>query len=271
MHCASSSAEALCPETTVHRVSVRMGTRRLSARVHIPARVTKGMPPLLALHGISRDAAAIAHEFAGPCAGRGQVLIAPVFSKKSWPHFQKIGGVRPDKALLALLSLVQDMGLAETGRFALFGYSGGAQLAHRFAMLYPQRIAALHLAAAGWYCLPERATPYPMGIGPSDTALKVDVPSMAHGQLQDYLRLPLNIYVGAEDTDRDAALRKEATLDDTQGRHRLARARRYASAFRAAAEARSIEPTVSMTELPGCGHSFTACARAGLTTLVCTS
>lgn len=254
---------------TVHSVSVRIGARHLIAEVHVPATVTEGLPPLLALHGISRDAKGIAREFAAPCAVRGQILIAPRFSNRHWPHFQRIGGVRPDQALLSLLGIVQDMGLAATQRVVLFGYSGGAQLAHRFAMLYPQRVDALHVAAAGWYCLPDPGIPFPVGIGPADRALKVDVPALALAQLPDYLQLPLRVYVGTKDTLRDDALRKDALLDDIQGRHRLARAHCFADAFRAAGDTHGIIPDISITELPGCGHSFTGCAGAGLTARVC--
>lgn len=271
MHCAPITPSALCPGMTVHTLSLRIADRRFSAEVRVPARVTKDMPPLLALHGISRDHKGIAQAFSRHCAQKGQVLITPHFTKKSWPRFQKIGGIRPDKALLALLSLVQDMGLADTRRVELFGFSGGAQLAHRFAMLYPQRIEKLHLAAAGWYCLPEPSEPFPMGIGQPDKPLKFDVPALAHGQLRAYLQLNVHLYVGAYDINRDVALRKNAHLDDTQGRHRLARARTFARSFRSAAQARGIDPNFSMTELPDCGHSFAACAAKGLTTLVCTS
>lgn len=269
MYGAPLPTETSCQAMSVHFVSLRIGTRHLNAEIHRPTMVTDGLPPLLALHGISRDAKGIAREFSGPCAARGQTLIVPRFSNRYWPHFQRIGGVRPDQALLSLLSIVQDMGLAETNRIVLFGYSGGAQLAHRFAMLYPQRVDALHVAAAGWYCLPDVSIPFPVGIGPADTALKVDVPALAQAQLPDYLRLALRVYVGSDDTLRDDALRKDAQLDDVQGLHRLARAHSFADAFRSAGEARGITPDLSITELPGCGHSFAGCAGAGLTLRVC--
>ncbi|MEM8959057.1 MAG: alpha/beta hydrolase [Pseudomonadota bacterium] len=254
---------------TVHSVSVRIGARALTAEIHVPATLTDGLPPLLALHGISRDARGIAREFTGPCAMRGQILIVPRFSNRHWPHFQRIGGVRPDQALLSLLSIVKDMGLAATQRVALFGYSGGAQLAHRFAMIYPQRVASLHVAAAGWYCLPDPSIPFPVGIGPADGKLKVNVPALALTQLADYLRLPLRVYVGSDDTLRDDALRKDARLDDIQGQDRRARAYSFADTFRAAGDAHGIIPDLSITELPRCGHSFSDCAGAGLTARVC--
>ncbi|MEX0348110.1 MAG: alpha/beta fold hydrolase [Paracoccaceae bacterium] len=254
---------------SVHKLSVAVGGQVLSSEVRIPKITTPGLPPLLALHGISRQARDIADAFSAPCSAKGQILITPRFSRKHWRHFQQIGTYRPDRSLLALLDLVQQMGIVTTERVDVFGYSGGAQLAHRFAMLYPQRIANLHLAAAGWYCLPDPKQPFPAGLAPSKKQIKTNVPALAHSQLRNYLNLTLRVYVGAEDRHRDAALRKDPGIDDFQGRHRLARARHYCKSFRSAATARGITPDLSLTEIPDCEHSFSDCARAGLTKLVC--
>ncbi len=256
---------------SVHTLSVTVGKRILSAEVRIPRLASPTQPPLLALHGISRDAASIANSFSALCEAKGQILITPLFSGRSWPHFQRIGAYRPDRAILALLDLVQQMGAATTDKVEIFGYSGGAQLAHRFAMLYPQRTETLHLAAAGWYCLPDLTQPFPMGLAPSEKSSKANIPALAHNQLRNYLALKLRVYVGSEDHHRDDALRKGPLIDEAQGRHRLARARHYCTSFRAAAEARGISPDVSLTELPGCAHSFSDCANAGLTRLVCSN
>lgn len=250
--------------------SVRVGPKTLGIRIVLPqGKVRAGVPPLLALHGISRDAPSIEAEFGPACNDAGRVLIVPHFSEADWPHFQTIGTHRPDKAILAVLSHVAALGLARTERVAVFGYSGGAQLAHRFAMLYPNRVAALHAAAAGWYCLPDQSLPFPMGLGPAHIPRGVDAAALSRSHLPTFLRLPLRVYVGAEDTQRDPALRGHPALEHRQGRNRHARGQCYVAAFTAAAEARGIAPDVQFNDLPGCAHSFTDCARAGLTDLVC--
>lgn len=250
--------------------TVAVGHRKLRFRILMPTgQVRADLPPLLALHGIARDAQAIEAAFGPACEAAGRVLIVPRFSETDWPHFQTIGVHRPDKAILAALSHVADLRLARTDRVAVFGYSGGAQLAHRFAMLYPNRVARLHLAAAGWYCLPDQSLPFPMGLGPGDTPRGVDVAGLSFGQLPTFLKLPIRVYVGAEDTARDPALRRHPLLESAQGRNRRTRAHSYAKACIAAAEARGIAPDVQLDEIPGCAHSFTACAQAGMTDLVC--
>lgn len=259
-----------------HKLSVQVKGKPLTAVVQLPeAGPVSALPPLVALHGISRNAKAVLEAFSPYAAQMGRVLIVPRFSKRHWAHFQTIGRHRADRVLLALLAQVQALGLADTRQVALFGYSGGAQLAHRFAMLYPQRVAKLHIAAAGWYCLPKAGVDFPMGLGSAQdlaarSSSKLDVATLIHRQLPAYLRLPLRLYVGQDDIARDPALRKHPTLETHQGTNRLARARSYAAAFHSAAQARGIIPNVTLTELPGCAHSFTDCAQAGMAERVCT-
>lgn len=273
------------PKARRHTLTLRLKAGMLTATVHIPANIDPSCPPLLALHGISRNAAAISTRFAPTCLARGQVLIVPHFSGEHWPHFQQIGAVRADRALLELLSNVQDLGFAQTGKIDLFGYSGGAQLAHRFAMLYPNRIDTLHVAAAGWYCLPETSLAFPMGLGlglgfgcdltsPNHalnrkTIRNQQIASLARVQLDTFLKLRFRIYVGERDDARDPALRQSPLLDLAQGKTRRDRARTYVQSLCRAAQDVGITPDVALCELPGCAHSFRECAAAGMTSLVC--
>ncbi|WEX78896.1 hypothetical protein PYH37_003841 [Sinorhizobium numidicum] len=259
------------PTTT--RLWVRLREGRLRADVFVPANPQASVPPLLALHGISRAANALSTAFAPLTAAAGRVLIVPRFPPGDWPVFQRIGGARPDKPVLALLARLQAMGLADTRKVDLFGFSGGAQLAHRFAMLYPQHVAALHVAAAGWYCLPDDSVPFPMGLRTEANMVppgESDIAGLMLAQLSAFLKLPLRIYVGEDDRLRDPALRRDRRIDALQGRDRVARAHAFAAAFKSAAHARGIVPTLSFTVLPGCGHDFPQCAQAaGLAAQVC--
>lgn len=286
---ASQNACKNAPQAGTHTLRLCLKAGTLTATIHVPANIDPSCPPLLALHGISRNAAAISANFAPICLARGQVLIVPEFSSDHWPHFQQIGAVRADRALLELLSNVQDLGFAQTGKIDLFGYSGGAQLAHRFAMLYPNRIDTLHVAAAGWYCLPDTSLAFPMGLGlglgfglgfgcdvassngtpDRKTIRNQQIASLARVQLDVFLKLRFRIYVGDEDDAREPALRQSALLDLAQGKTRRDRARAYAHALSMAAQNAGITPDVALSELPGCAHSFRQCAAAGMSSLVC--
>lgn len=217
--------------------------------------------PLIALHGISRNARAIWDAFAPNAHTQGRALLVPRFDAAKWPQFQRIGRVRPD---LALLGLVRQLGW-DGQKFDLFGFSGGAQLAHRFAMLYPHRVATLHLAAPGWYCLPDLHTDWPRGLGqvPGKRRRRADIAALCQVHLSNYLSLPVRLWVGGDDIQRDASLRQTPEIDEQQGRTRLDRAFAYAEAFARAARANGIMADIDITVLPGCGHDFVQCAQKG--------
>lgn len=239
---------------------------RIVARILIPDSVDSALPPLIALHGISRNADAIYTAFAASAIDTGRILIVPRFSRAQWPVFQRIGRARPDKAILALIKMLRSSGTTEAESFELFGFSGGAQLAHRFALLYPNLVSGLHLASAGWYCLPDMTLSYPAGLGQPARPRQSnenDLLEKMRAQLNDYLRLPLKVYVGTADTTQDPALRSRPRLNAVQGPHRLARARNYVAHFIEAARVRGIQPHAQLILLDGCGHDFPQCAVLG--------
>jgi pimeloyl-ACP methyl ester carboxylesterase len=237
----------------------------------VPVGAAPDQPPLFALHGISRDVGALYEAFEQPAMLAGRILVIPHFHQKDWQIFQRIGAARPDKSLLALKQTLRDSGICTAPQIEIFGYSGGAQLAHRFAMLYPQHVSRLHLGAAGWYCLPDTTLAYPAGLRKA-AAKPNAAPNFRSAkvvQLEQFLRIPLRVYVGTEDTQRDPVMRTAPDLDEVQGRHRLARATTYVARFAAAGARHQIIPDASLTHLAGCGHDFSQCAsKADLAHLV---
>lgn len=244
-----------------HKVASPSGT--LPARVIQPAGLS-GLPPLVVLHGIARNADELVDLFLPEAERSGRIVVVPHFSSSNWPHFQRpCRAARPDQALLALLSHLAMIDTAFSGRCDLLGHSGGAQLAHRFAMLYPHRIARLNLAAAGWYCLPDASMAYPYGLGLDETPGSLTWARRHDHAMPAYLRLPVRVFVGTADCDRDEALRKNPVLDLAQGSTRIARAKSYVRHFRVAARARGIAPDISLTLLPGIAHDVVQAVRHG--------
>lgn len=212
-------------------------------------------PPLIAIHGISRNSDVLAQLFAPYAHFTGRPAIVPHFHERDWPTFQRpCKTARPDRALLELLNQLEQQLPDLTGPVDVFGHSGGAQLAHRVAMLFPHRVSALHLAAAGWYCLPDRSMPYPYGLAVGDSATKKKWVRRKEAGLDAFLRLPLTVYVGTHDTERDMSLRQKALLDRHQGRTRLERAQHYVKAVQTAAGAAGHVSRARLIEMPGCVH-----------------
>lgn len=246
------------------RLRAGRGPLALPCWLAIPRTTFPGAVPLLAIHGIGRGAREIAETFAARAAEQGRPVIAPLFGEEDWRGYQRL--VTPRRADLALLGLLDDLrleGVVGGGRVDLFGYSGGAQCAHRFAMLHPQRVRRLSVSAAGWWTFPDlRAFPYGLG-GPAG-----GWGASMMGALPEFLGLEITVSVGANDASPDPTMRSAPALDRQQGPSRLMRARAWVEALRAAAAERGLSsPRLSFTVLPGAGHDFAVCACAGLTDL----
>lgn len=254
------------PVTVFFRPS--RGQESLSCWLAIPAKAAAGQPPLVAVHGIRRRAQVQAEQFAARAAALGRPVIAPLFDASAWPNYQQVVRTRrADLALLDLLTELRLMGLWHGAQFDLFGYSGGAQFAHRFAMLFPHLVSRLIVASAGWYTFPDSA-PFPYGVAEGPGRIGRWGPHLGAG-LDRFLRLSIQVCVGADDSVRDPNTRIGPDLDRQQGTTRLTRAQGWVRALRAAARARAITPRVALAVLPGCGHDFETCVvRGGLDRIV---
>ncbi|MGM0583549.1 MAG: hypothetical protein ACQEUZ_02715 [Pseudomonadota bacterium] len=250
------------PGATGLRFLEGRGETGLSAWLALPPRPAPGAEPLVAVHGIGRDGFAQAQALAGTAARQGRAVVAPVFEAGRWPAYQRaVARGRADLALIDLLRTLRLAGLPPGGRIALAGYSGGAQFAHRFAMLHPQLVSRLTVISAGWYTFPDEA-PFPYGLA-APRKRGEDWGARMAARLETFLRLPIEICVGSEDREADETLRSSAALDAQQGRDRVERARRWRDALAAAAAARGLPARARLHVLPGAGHDFQTCLRAG--------
>ena len=245
------------------------GRHGLAAWIALPAEPGPDPTPLVAVHGIRRGAREQAAAFADRATALGRPVIAPEFDAARWPLYQQ--AVRRGRADLALLELMAELRLAgiwRTARFELFGYSGGAQFAHRFAMLHPHLLRRLSLAAAGWYTFPD-AAPFPYGLGPRG-AEGTDWGAMASARLAEFLALAATVVVGEDDDRPDEHTRRGEAIDRQQGTNRRARAGAWVAALGRAAAVRGLPaPALRLRVLPGSGHDFTECMeRGGLGALV---
>lgn len=247
----------------VHRCA---GPGRLRYLLALPrARAAGPLPLVVSVHGYTRQPVAHWRAFAERLNARGVALLLPWFTERGFRQYQQLVRPRrpdrPQRADLALIEAVDDAATRHGLRFdrwALFGHSGGAQFAHRFAMAHPERVAALGLSAAGWYTMPSAAWHYPYGLAGAEDWLQRRV------DLAAFLRLPVRVWVGRRDRDDHLHLRQEPQVREVQGVHRLQRARRWVRALRTAAAMHGIAADVALHELPGAGHDFEHCVRAGL-------
>ncbi|UTW08282.1 alpha/beta fold hydrolase [Pseudomonas benzenivorans] len=228
-------------------------TRELSAWLYEPPTVTEPNRLLICVHGISRNARQQQEAFSATADELGVRLLAPEFTHERFPGYQRldsgIGMTRADLALnRMLLSLGSDL---KVPRWTLdmFGYSGGAQFSHRYALCYPGAVRSLALAGAGWYTFPDHSVRYPRGLAGWPAVL----PGPA--SIETLVRIPTLVLVGDRDTLRDASLRKGERIDKQQGRHRLARAHKWVKRWRGLGHT-----NLELCELEGGEHDFALCA-----------
>jgi hypothetical protein len=122
-------------------------------------------------------------------------------------------GMRFDLILLDMLDEISERFNVDVRTFALCGFSGGAQFAHRFAYLHGERLWALSIGAPGGYTLLDDEVAWPKG-----TANCVELFGVG-ATLEPLRGVPVQMYVGELDTEvrefRDRSLEE----------HRLLRAR----------------------------------------------
>jgi pimeloyl-ACP methyl ester carboxylesterase len=228
---------------------------------YVPRRLRVGAPPLVLVHGISRNVREVVEAFAPAAERLGWLLVAPHFDRDHYDDYQRLGrsgrGLRADRALERLLVRVLESHPGLCTRIHLFGYSGGAQFAHRYLMAAPDRVAAAVCASAGWYTFPDPGRQYPYGLrlGRSLPAVRM--------RARDFGRVPIRVLVGSRDVARDDSLRQSRTLAAAQGADRLERARRWVDAMNAAFP-HPHHPPADLRVLEGAGHAFTESVAAGL-------
>lgn len=225
---------------------------------YVPDSAGPESPILVLVHGITRRAAEQIFRFRDDADRTGTILIAPHFPKVIYGQYQQVvdkKGPRADLALIEIIAEVAGEIGGRTGKVHLFGFSGGAQFAHRFALIHPGRVASISLASAGWYTMPDEVRPYPLGIAthpiPGETF-----------DLHKFLAIERHVYVGGEDRFQDDALRKSPRLDRLQGSNRVRRAKTWSRAMDAASRRLgAIPPSSTFEILKGVGHSFAGSAK----------
>lgn len=232
-------------------------TRTLDAQtyyLYVPRNFAPGGAVLVSVHGASRGAEAHARAWIETAEREGVAVAAPLFDTATFPDYQRLNfaGPRADLRLDAILKEVSRLTGADVSRFYLYGFSGGGQFAHRYALVHPGRIRRIVVGAPGWWTWPDPALDYPYG-----TKKAVDLPADVEFRLEEMLRLPLAVVIGENDTQRDSALRQDGTVDPLQGRNRLERGRRWFEQARRLAQEKNIPSGFELYVVDGVGHNGT--------------
>ena len=255
--CANCNAAAVSRPDAGRELLRRPGGVHPEYFLYMPEDLDPALPPLVCVHGISRNAEEHALTFAPVAARQRRLLIAPHFAAEGFDGFQRLAsGV--EEAVAALWDDVAAFTGVALGPVDLVGFSGGAQFAHRYALLNPARVASQALVSAGWYTFPNSRDAFPYGVKSSGARGR-----RCAENLTRFLSIPTLVLVGAADSERDAALRRSPEIDMRQGLNRIERASRWSAAFLQAATRAGVATTLQFATLPGCGHAFDACVARG--------
>lgn len=246
------------PRRLVTEQPARSG--KLGYRAFAPRAAGK-RPMLVVVHGSSRRSgqqfrsflpAAMEHEFA---------VVAPDFDDSRFSGYQRLAGASGSFAALeAWHELLDDLAVypgLDTSRVDLFGFGGGAQFAHRAALMAPLRVHRLVVACAGWFTWLDPALSFPHGLATASDAPQPDVDA--------FLALPVLVLAGERDVQRDDTLRTSRRIDRRQGANRLLRALTWTDHLEEAARTHGMSTQARFDLLEGCRHSFRdTVASAGL-------
>jgi poly(3-hydroxybutyrate) depolymerase len=245
------------------------GDPSLQFHLYVPHSLPADAPILVAVHGISLNSREYARAFAPLAEERGVIVVAPRFESPAFRDYQRLGrshlGERADLALDRLVDRVRQRTGTCGERIHLFGQSGGAQFAQRYAFAHPERVASVVVASAGWYAFPDLKRSYPYGIRRNPR-----LPGVRF-RLDRLLPVPMLVVVGDGDTRRNGdALRRSPRLDRQQGTTRLERAVRFVDEMKAAAREHGVVPAQELLILASSDHSFAhGMGQGGLAELAC--
>ncbi len=227
--------------------------------IYHPEKVVTPARLIVAVHGISREYEQQLVAYKRLADKLGCWLVVPEFSRNGFPRYQQLAkdasSQRADTELNTVFVALKVQLQQPFLKMHLCGYSGGAQFAHRYALLYPQNIESLVLCSAGWYTFPDQQTEFPYGLAKWPSWL-------GKLRLTEMLSLPTLVMVGEEDLKRDKSLRKSKPLDAQQGKNRVERAGSWVTAMNKQRQKLTGE-NVRFSLLSDVGHDFKASAEAG--------
>lgn len=203
-------------------------------------------PLLVEVHGTDRSAETLRLALVDHAEKNATVVMAPLFpagiedpNDVDNYKFIKFGSTSFDEILLAMVDEVTARWNVDGSRFALHGFSGGGQFAHRFLYLHPRRLAAVSIASPGRVTMPDPDQPWPRGVADLDETFgtSLDVPSLTQ----------VHVHVVVGELDDDTAV--WAMIDPSEDEScRLDRARALGQALQ------SLGCTVRLDVVAGVAH-----------------
>lgn len=237
------------------------GGHKLTVWHYRPVAATAESPILFVIHGVGRNAEEYLNDWV-EFADQGHfILVVPEFSKSEFPGeesfnsgnlFDAAGAPRPRQQwsysmIEPLFDVIRQQEGSRRTDYMIYGHSAGAQFVQRFLYFVPAaRITCAIAANAGWYMLPDLATPFPYGL----MGTVADIAA-----LRTALARPLVVLLGEADTDPNHQSLRHTPEADAQGLYRLTRGQFFFARAREAAATQSAPFNWTLATAPGIAHS----------------
>lgn len=224
----------------------------------MPTHVSRHEPLqiLVTVHGMGGTGSSFCENLLTRAEANGWAVLSPTFL---YQNYHDPALVREDDArVLPRLKQIIDALPEQTGAtfkptVLLYGFSRGAQVVHRFAEWYPERVEAVALFSAGSYTLPyttmtiadgaAQNMAFPYGVA--------DIPALTGGPFNTEAFRRVRFFVGVGGMDVNGAETPRA-WDATLGLTRVGRAQTFADSLRA------MHVDATFAVFPGVGHDVTA-------------
>lgn len=181
--------------------------QRFSYCLYVPPRLVaagglSSAQILVAIHGTGRGNHAVRDLFVPLADQLGLIVLAPLFpagiidpQDRDNYKYVEFEGIRFDLLVLAMIEEIGRKYGVPTGQFAIFGFSGGAHLAHRMIYLHPDRLTAVSACAPGSPTLLDLSRDWWIGI--RDIERRFGTPI----DLEAMHRVAIHLAVGEDDID----------------------------------------------------------------------
>lgn len=130
-----------------------------STFVHVPSTARRNEPlqVVVAVHGLGGNGETFGSQLIEHANSNNWVIVAPTLHYGNWWNVEEL--VHEDTAFAQWLmsfvdNLQREAGVIPRERLLLFGFSRGAGVIDRFAILHPDRVAAAAALSSGAYTLP---------------------------------------------------------------------------------------------------------------------
>jgi hypothetical protein len=234
---------------------------------HVPANSTINSPILITLHGDDRSGADSRNAFIARANQLNFIVVSPQFSEEDFPGGDAYNlanifsdGDNPSPGSLNdnsvwtfnVLDPLFDAFKGLTGnvsaKYDLFGFSAGAQVAHRFVLFNPDaKFNRVVAASSGWYTVPVMDVVFPYGLQESPAEAADLSPSFGAN---------LHVIVGLADNDPNSPGLRHNEFADAQGLNRLDRAQYFYNAALNEAQAGGMTFNWTYQTVPNAQHEL---------------